>query len=47
VASDLGLLLLEQAQVLEGAPLDDPAAFVRRVNALISAEAGSPAETAR
>ena len=34
-AADLGLLLLEQAQILEGAPLDDPAAYVRRVNGLL------------
>ena len=37
VASDIGLLLLEQAQILEGAQLDDPAAFVRRVNTLLAA----------
>jgi len=36
-ANDLGLLLLEQAQLLEGAPLDDPAAYVRRVNHLLTA----------
>jgi molecular chaperone HtpG len=35
-ASDFGLLLLEQAQLLEGAPLEDPAAYVRRVNALLT-----------
>jgi len=34
-AADLGLLLLEQAQILEGAQLDDPAAYVRRVNSLL------------
>ncbi|HEY2394669.1 MAG TPA: molecular chaperone HtpG [Rudaea sp.] len=34
-AKDLGLLLLEQAQLLEGAQLEDPAAYVRRVNALL------------
>ena len=34
-ATDLALLLLEQAQLLEGAPLEDPAAYVRRVNALL------------
>ena len=34
-AADLGLLLLEQAQILEGAQLDDPSAYVRRVNALL------------
>lgn len=32
---DLGLLLFEQAQLAEGATLDDPAAFVRRMNALL------------
>ena len=36
-ANDLGLLLLEQAQLLEGAQLDDPAAYVRRVNSLLTA----------
>lgn len=35
-ANDLGMLLLEQAQVLEGAPLADPAAYVRRINQLIA-----------
>ncbi|HSE12169.1 MAG TPA: molecular chaperone HtpG [Rudaea sp.] len=35
-ASDLGSILLEQAQLLEGAPLDDPAAYVRRVNTLLT-----------
>jgi molecular chaperone HtpG len=39
VAADLGLLLLEQAQLLEGAQLDDPAAYVRRVNSLLVARA--------
>ena len=34
-AADLGLLLLEQAQILEGATLDDPAAYVRRINSLL------------
>ena len=38
-ASDLGLLLLEQAQLLEGAQLEDPSAYVRRVNALLVASA--------
>lgn len=32
---DLGLLLFEQAQLAEGAPLDDPAQFVRRMNSLL------------
>ena len=36
-AADLALLLLEQAQLLEGVALDDPAAYVRRVNALLEA----------
>jgi molecular chaperone HtpG len=35
-SGELGLLLLEQAQLLEGASLDDPAAYVRRVNALLT-----------
>lgn len=34
-AEDLALLLLEQAQVAEGAQLDDPAAFVQRLNRVI------------
>ena len=37
-AADLGLILLEQAQLLEGASLEDPAAYVRRVNALLAGE---------
>jgi molecular chaperone HtpG len=36
LATDLGLLLLEQAQILEGAQLEDPAAYVRRVNSLLT-----------
>ena len=35
-AGDIAQLLLEQAQLLEGAQLEDPAAFVRRVNALLA-----------
>ena len=35
-AEDIALLLLDQAQLLEGVALDDPAAYVRRVNALIA-----------
>ena len=35
-ASDLSSILLEQAQLLEGAQLDDPAAYVRRVNTLLT-----------
>ena len=34
-AGQLGLLLYEQAQLAEGGQLDDPAAHVRRVNALL------------
>ena len=34
-AEDLALLLLEQAQVAEGAQLDDPAAFVQRLNRIL------------
>ncbi|EQD60497.1 heat shock protein 90, partial [mine drainage metagenome] len=33
--ADLALLLLEQAEVAEGAQLEDPAAFVKRVNRLL------------
>jgi molecular chaperone HtpG len=36
-AADLGLLLFEQAQLAEGAALDDPAGFVRRMNGLLLA----------
>jgi len=36
-AADLALLLLDQAQLLEGVVLEDPAAYVRRVNALLAA----------
>jgi molecular chaperone HtpG len=35
-AAELALVLLEQAQIAEGGQLEDPAAFVRRVNALIA-----------
>jgi molecular chaperone HtpG len=35
-ATNLASLLLEQAQLLEGVPLEDPAAYVRRVNALLA-----------
>ena len=34
-ASDLAMLLLEQAQVAEGAQLEDPSAFVRRMNRIL------------
>jgi molecular chaperone HtpG len=33
--ADLALVLYEQALLAEGAVLEDPAAFVRRVNALL------------
>jgi len=33
---DIALLLLDQAQLLEGVALEDPAAYVRRVNSLIA-----------
>ena len=33
--ADWSLLLLEQAQLAEGAQLDDPAAFVKRVNQML------------
>jgi molecular chaperone HtpG len=35
-AKELGLMLLDQAQLLEGVALEDPAAYVRRVNALLT-----------
>jgi molecular chaperone HtpG len=34
-AREIGLMLLDQAQLLEGVALEDPAAYVRRVNALL------------
>ena len=34
-ATDLAMLLLEQAQVAEGAQLEDPSAFVRRMNRVL------------
>ena len=34
--ADIALLLLDQAQLLEGVALEDPAAYVRRVNTLIA-----------
>ena len=34
-ARELALMLLDQAQLLEGVALEDPAAYVRRVNALL------------
>ncbi|MFZ2236395.1 MAG: molecular chaperone HtpG [Dokdonella sp.] len=36
-AADLGMLLFEEAQLAEGATLDDPAAFIRRLNRVIGA----------
>jgi len=36
-ATDLALLLLEQAEIAAGAPLQDPAAFLQRVNRLLTA----------
>jgi molecular chaperone HtpG len=36
-ARDLGLLLFEEAQLAEGAVLDDPAAFVQRLNRVLLA----------
>lgn len=36
-SEDLALLLLEEAQVAEGAQLDDPAAFIQRLNRVIAA----------
>jgi molecular chaperone HtpG len=35
--TDLAFVLHDQAVLAEGAPLEDPAAFVRRINALIGA----------
>lgn len=35
-ATELALVVLEQAQLAEGVPLDDPAGFVKRVNALLT-----------
>ena len=36
-AGDLACLLLEQAEIAAGAPLDDPAAFVQRMNRVLMA----------
>ncbi len=41
-ADDLALLLLEQAEVAEGAQLDDPAAFVKRINRLLLSSTPAP-----
>jgi len=35
-SADIALLLLDQAQLLEGVALEDPAAYVRRVNVLLT-----------
>jgi molecular chaperone HtpG len=35
-AKDYALLLLDQAQLLEGVALEDPSAYVRRINALLT-----------
>lgn len=35
-AADLALIILDQARLAEGGQLDDPAAFLRRMNALVS-----------
>jgi molecular chaperone HtpG len=39
---DWALLLLEQATLAEGAPLEDPAAFVRRVNRMLAQTRPTP-----
>lgn len=39
-AEDLALLVFEQAQIGEGAPLEDPSAYLRRVNALLFPDSG-------
>jgi molecular chaperone HtpG len=36
VAEDAAWLLLDQALLMEGLPLDDPAAFVKRLNRILS-----------
>lgn len=36
-AGEYSLLLFEQAQLMDGAQLDDPSGFVRRINALLAA----------
>ena len=35
-AADLALVVLEQAQLAEGVPLEDPSGFLKRVNALLA-----------
>ncbi|HVF36288.1 MAG TPA: molecular chaperone HtpG [Candidatus Saccharimonadia bacterium] len=35
-SADLALLLLEQAQIAEGTPLEDPASYLRRVNSFLA-----------
>jgi len=37
VAGEYSLLLFEQAQLMDGAQLEDPSGFVRRINALLAA----------
>jgi molecular chaperone HtpG len=36
VANDAAWLLLDQALLMEGVPLDDPASFVQRLNRMMS-----------
>jgi molecular chaperone HtpG len=36
VAKDAAWLLLDQALLMEGVPLDDPASFVQRLNRMMS-----------
>jgi len=35
LATDLALIVLDQARLAEGGQLDDPSAFLRRMNALL------------
>jgi molecular chaperone HtpG len=44
--ADWASLLLDQAQLAEGGTLDDPAGFVRRMNAMLLDAAARPAATA-
>src|SRR5690606_131167 len=46
-AGDLASLLLEQAQLAAGAPLEDPAAFVQRMNRLLAGPRGARRPGAR
>jgi molecular chaperone HtpG len=43
---DLALLVLEQAQLAQGVPLDDPSAFIQRMNRVLLAMGPSPAPDA-